>query len=214
MARLDKSGHKIRSVRSTIHTSPSQYQSYFTDVKWGFTGRERTIPEQVPEEAIRDLVQRTENRCYSVATLVRHQQLLAKVKKRKLVWIAMWPRKTLCRRLSFKYLEDDRHHGGLSKYWLTNVKEWTDHLVQDLLIIAKDRLEWCSIYPYATPPHHPHSHPPMTGTIRRTNDWWLVSKSRFVDRIQTTQFMFIKTTFYLNHLQTFQAFVNTILPSS
>lgn len=188
MARLDKSGHKIRSVRSTIRTSPSQYQSYFTDVKWGFTSRERTIPEQVPEEAIRDLVQRTENRCYSVATLVRHQQLLAKVKKRKLVWIAMWPRKTLCRRLSFKYLKDDRHHGGLSKYWLTNVKEWTDHLVQDLLIIAKDRRQrqWCSIYPYATPPHHPHSHPQwlepfdrrMTGDWSRSQDLWIESRQR------------------------------------
>lgn len=71
-------------------------------------------------------------------------------------------------------LEDSRCRGGQRKNWLTNTKDWTGRLVQDLLIIAPNRREWWALCPcqLSRPPMCcPQRQVPVKGQIA---DWYFL----------------------------------------
>lgn len=78
-----------------------------------------------------------------VTALVGHlEPILATIKWHKLVWFGyVTQHDTLSKTVLNCILKGDWWYGG-RRNWLTNMKEWIGHLMQDLLTIAQDRPEW------------------------------------------------------------------------
>lgn len=72
-----------------------------------------------------------------------HEPLLATVKRRKLAWFGHVTRhNTLSKTILQGTLEGSRRRGRPRKSWVTNIKEWTEREMPDLLSSAQDRTGW------------------------------------------------------------------------
>jgi hypothetical protein len=80
----------------------------------------------------------------TVTALVGPQEpLLATVKRRKLAWFGhVTHHNTLSKTILQGTLKGSRRRGRQKKSWVTNVKEWTECEMPELLAIAQEKTEW------------------------------------------------------------------------